>query len=168
MKVRRIAKDGAHGAVGSIIGMMAMERVSQAMYELEPKSTRDEEESLREKPPYRAMAEKIASAAGWNLTEDEAKRAGMALHWLYGMSWGALYGVVRRRVPIASRALGLPFAITFSLTGDEGMNWAAGTAPPPGTLPWQAHVRGLVAHVTFVAVTEILCRAAEAGPSERA
>lgn len=79
---------------------------------------------------------------------------GQVLHWGYGTAWGALYGVVRRGIPLLSSAAGLPFGIAFTLIGDEAMNTFAKLTPPTQEFPIDAHVRGLVAHIAWTATAE--------------
>jgi len=82
----------------------------------------------------------------------------MVLHWIYGMAWGVLYALLRRRAPLLRKALGLPFA----LVGDEIMNQVMGLTAPPKAWPIDAHFRGLVGHVAYAAAAEGTLRALDA------
>ena len=68
----------------------------------------------------------------------------MGVHWGYGIAWGALYGALHDRVPVLSKAAGLPFGVLFWLLGDEVMTTAMKLTPPPQAFPIDAHLRGLV------------------------
>lgn len=51
---------------------------------------------------------------------------------------------------------GLSFGTGFYLLVDEIGNPALGLTPGPGAFPWQAHARGLVAHLAFGVTTEVV------------
>lgn len=154
-----ILKDALLGALGGIAGTMAMGKLSSFLYKFESEEKKHKEETLRKQPPYQTMAEKMArNILNKELTDQQKKKAGMALHWAYGIGWGALYGVLRKRVPMLSKAAGLPFATAFTLIGDEGMNTAFGVTPPPREFPWEAHARGYAGHIAFTATLEAVSR----------
>lgn len=159
-----LAGDALAGATGGILGTLAMEKASQLLYGVESTAARKREEAIREEPPYQAMAAKILGLLGQDLPDEQVQKAGQVLHWAYGIGWGALYGIARRRAPVFAAGFGLPFAGSFALIGDELINWMARTAPPPQAFPWQAHARGFAAHAVFVAVAEIVCRGSASPP----
>ncbi len=70
------------------------------------------------------------------------------------MGWGVLYAALRRRLPVLRKGLGLPFGVLFALIGDEVMTQVLGLTAPPKAWPIDAHVRGLVGHVTYAAAAE--------------
>lgn len=161
MPEQTVIRDALAGALGGALGTVAMEQAGTALYALESEEKKRREEQLRREPPYKVMAAKAARAAGRELSEEQKKKAGMALHWAYGLGWGVLYGVLRRRSRPLAFAAGLPFAVLFFAIGDEGVNWALGTAAPPREFPWEAHARGLAGHIVFTAVAEVVCRGLE-------
>lgn len=159
---QNIFRDAAYGAVGGLIGSYAMEKVSSALYEREAPEKRQREEQLRKEPPFMVLAERLIRQSGLEVTRDRKQRLGKTIHWGYGMAWGALYGALRRRVPVLSRAGGLLFGIGFALVGDELMNAVMGLAAPPKEFPVDAHVRGLLGHVAFTAAADGTVRGLEA------
>jgi uncharacterized membrane protein YagU involved in acid resistance len=150
-----ILKDAAYGAVGGVIGTLAMGQISNFLYKFESEKSKKQEEKLRSEPPYQVMAEKvITKTLGKELSDNQKKKAGKVFHWGYGLAWGALYGVTRTRSPFLSKLAGLPFAIGFFLIGDEAMNGVMKTTGPLKEFPWEAHARGFVNHVAFTATTD--------------
>ena len=161
MPDQTLIKDALAGALGGALGTLAMEQAGTVLYAIESEDKKRREEELRAEPPYQVMAAKAARAAGRELSDEQKKKVGMALHWAYGLGWGVLYGVLRRRSRPLALAAGIPFAVLFFAIGDEGLNWALGTTPPPREFPWEAHARGLAAHIAFTAVAEVICRGLE-------
>ena len=153
------------GALGGFLGTRAMEPVTALLYEHEDEADKRREEELRKEPPFQTLAGRLLELVGVEPSEDRKKKLGMMVHWGYGIGWGVLYAFLRKRVPRLRMALGLPFGILFSIVGDEVMNTVMGLTAPPKAWPIDAHVRGLVGHVTYAAVAEGTCRAVEAACS---
>jgi uncharacterized membrane protein YagU involved in acid resistance len=150
-----LIKDAGIGALGGIAGTLIMGKLSTYLYKFESEERKKEEENLRSAPPYQVMAEKIVKkTTGKELANAQKMKVGKALHWGYGLAWGALYGVLRTRVPLVAKVGGLPFATAFFLTGDEAMNGIMKTTGPLKRFPWEAHARGFVNHVAFTATTD--------------
>jgi uncharacterized membrane protein YagU involved in acid resistance len=127
------------------------------MYERESQGARERENAARDgKTAYVAAAEKAAGVSGVELSDDQQKQAGSAIHWALGIAAGAAYGVMRRRFPAAAAMNGLPFGAGFFIVMDELMNPALGFTPGPTAFPWQAHARGLGGHLVFGAVSEAI------------
>lgn len=92
---------------------------------------------------------RAVDAAGQELSEDERKKYGSAIHWGLGVGAGAVYGALRDRVPGADWGNGLLFGTAFWALIDEGANTALGLTPGPSRFPWQTHARGLAGHLVF-------------------
>jgi uncharacterized membrane protein YagU involved in acid resistance len=94
-------------------------------------------------------AEKAASAVGTELSKEQRKQAGSAIHWALGAGAGAVYGALHGRVPGADAAGGLLFGTAFWLVIDEAANPLLGLTKGPMAFPWQTHARGLAGHLVF-------------------
>lgn len=150
-----LLKDAIYGGIGGVIGTLVMEQVASALYTLEAEEKKKIEEQIRPEPPFMTLARRLAAnASDGPPSEATIQRLGQAIHWGYGIGWGALYGVLHDRIPSLSRAAGLPFGIAFSLIGDELMTTAMKLTPPPQAFPIDAHVRGLAAHVAYTAAAD--------------
>ncbi len=116
----------------------------------------------------RGFVKLVAEAAGGRLLGAQvlADGAGEVIQ-AAALALRAGMTVLRRRSRPLAFAAGLPFALLFFAIGDEGINWALGTTPRPEAFPWEAHARGLAAHVVFTAVAEVVCRGLEARPPTR-
>jgi len=82
-----------------------------------------------------------------------ARRAG-PLRWGLGVGAGAVYGVVRPRVPFLSRKERMGFGSSFFVLIDEGLLSGLGFHPPPAAFPWNAETRGLAGHIVFGVVAD--------------
>ena len=155
MDMKKLFRDFAFGALGGIAGTVVMGRVSSWLYEYESEEKKKIEERLRKEDPPMVMARKLTEDVLHTPVSDQTReRLGSAIHWGYGMAWGGLYGILHDRVPFFAKAAGLPFALAFTLIGDEFMNTAMGLTPPPQEFPKEAHIRGTVAHYAYTAAAD--------------
>ncbi len=92
-------------------------------------------------------AGKLADATGMDLTPEQPHPAGIAVHYALGVVPGALYGPLRHRVVGLAAGQGLLYGLGLFLVNDELLNPLLGLASGPTEYPWQAHARGLVAHL---------------------
>ncbi len=137
-----------------------MGQVTSYLYERENKQARRQEDEAREgKTAYGVAAERAAEAVGQDLSEEQRKQYGSAIHWGLGAGAGAIYGVLRHRLPCADLGNGLLFGTAFWALIDEGANVALGLTPGPTAFPWQTHTRGLAGHLVFGLTAETVLRA---------
>ena len=147
---RSLIADIIDGAIAGAVATWVMGKATTVLYERENDAARQREDSARGgKTAYGIAAEKGAALVGKELSDEERKRYGEAIHWALGMGAGALYGALRPRSKVASTAGGLLFGAAFFLLMDEGANTALGLTPPPNAFPWQAHARGLAGHLVY-------------------
>ena len=159
MNKKTLVRDFAFGALGGLAGTIAMSKVSNWMYAYEGEENKKLEESLRKEDPPMVMSRKLTENVLRTPVSDETRmRLGSAIHRSYGMFWGGLYGVLHDRVPFFAKAAGLPFAVAFTLIGDEFMNTVMGLTPPPQEFPKEVHIRGAVAHYAYTATADDVFR----------
>lgn len=145
-----VLSDLVKGALAGVAATWAMGPVTTYLYEHESKEARETEDEARgNQTAYGVAAEKAADAVGVELSEDQRKQAGAAIHWVLGAGAGAAYGVLRNRLPGVGAAGGLLFGTAFWLAIDEGANYALRLTPGPTAFPWQTHARGLAGHLVF-------------------
>src|SRR6267143_3685203 len=112
----------AYGALAGVLATIAMEPVTEFLYEHEDDQHKKREEELRKQyDPLATLAARLIELVGAEPTEERKHRLATVLHWAYGMGWGILYARVRRRMPILRKGLGVPFGVLFALIGDEVM-----------------------------------------------
>ena len=144
-----------YGALAGTVATWMMGKVTDVLYEREDQSVRDREDNAREgETAYSVAAEKAANRLGTGLSKEERERYGSGIHWALGVGAGALYGLLRNRIPSPAFARGLLFGVAFWLVVDEGANYALGLTPGPTEFPWQTHARGLIGHLVYGTVAD--------------
>jgi uncharacterized membrane protein YagU involved in acid resistance len=149
MKIRRTLTDLTLAVIAGYAGTKAMEPVSMKLYELEPTHVREREDAARPGPPYQIAAEKISSALGMQLDDEQLGRASMALHYGLAIQWAPLYPLLRRRTDWSPLAAGLVTGAAMSILADELMTPAFGFSAPNSAYPLATHARGFSAHLVF-------------------
>ena len=82
------------------------------------------------------------------------RRAGSALHYVFGGITGALYGAAVERFPAGAIGRGAAFGAVIWLLADEIFVPATKLAKPPDEYPASAHAQSLTAHLVYGAATE--------------
>lgn len=155
-----IFADMAKGALAGAAATWVMGQVTGYLYDHEAKEARRQEDEAREgKTAYGVAAEKAAEAVGQELSEEQRKQVGSAIHWGLGAGAGAVYGALRIRLPGADLGNGLLFGAAFWALIDEGANVALGLTLGPTEFPWQTHARGLAGHLVFGVAADAALRA---------
>ncbi|MEA2603526.1 MAG: putative rane protein [Acidobacteriota bacterium] len=88
------------------------------------------------------------------LTRDEKKVAGPAVHYGFGILTGAIYGALAELNPAVTRGAGLPFGTAVWLGADEVAVPAFRLSGPPLSTPPSVHARALAAHLVYGLATE--------------
>ncbi|GGC66248.1 hypothetical protein GCM10011504_50260 [Siccirubricoccus deserti] len=164
-----IAADMLLGAVAGAVGVWVMDRVDWFMFRHEDPEARWRTQAVRpgEMDPAHVMANKAAEAAiGAELSPPQPHPAGVAVHYAIGIGPGALYGALRERAPVVGTGRGLLYGLSLFLVHDELLNAATGLSADPRRYPWQAHARGLVAHLVYGAVTDAVLDLLHQGRSQ--
>ena len=153
---RSLLSDMLKGAIAGAVGVIALDKVTWAMWDREdPRDLQREREARPgELDPAHVMANRMAEAMGTRLTPRQPHPAGIAVHYGLGILPGAAYGALRKRMPIVGAAGGMAFGLALFLMQDEGLNPVLGTSGLPGEYPWQAHARGAIGHLVLGAVTD--------------
>lgn len=144
------------GAVAGAVGTLALDAVTWFMWNREDPGALEQERRARPEglDPAHYVANKLARAAGTELSPKQPHPAGIATHFAIGVVPAALYGVLRKRIPQVRMGRGLVYGLTLFLMQDEIVNSVARISGGPMEYPWQAHSRGLVGHLVYGAVTD--------------
>jgi uncharacterized membrane protein YagU involved in acid resistance len=150
MPTKELIQDAALAGVAGYLATTVMEQFNMRAYPLEPPDDREREESVRPSPPFQLAAENLSERVmGVELDEDRAKKAGMAFHYLAGLSWTPVYLLLRRKLGWSPVASGLVSGASMSLLLDEIVTPAIGASAPNDRYPASTHVRAAAAHLVF-------------------
>jgi hypothetical protein len=95
---------------------------------------------------------------GRSLHGRDRRRAGGALHYLFGAMSGAMYGAAAELLPGVAAGRGLSFGAAVWLVADEIAMPVAGLAKAPNAYPLSAHAQSLAAHLFYGGATELVRR----------
>jgi putative membrane protein len=99
-------------------------------------------------------AGKVASAVGHPASFRQKKKAGPFVHYGFGATMGALYGVMQEIAPRAMRTLnpvvsGIGFGSALFIGADEVAVPALGLSGSPKKTPLSGHLHGLASHLVY-------------------
>jgi hypothetical protein len=153
---RNVAVDMVLGAIAGAAGVWVMDRVGWLMFDREDPAALAQEKRARRggRDVAHAMVVKVGDVTGLEVPRFKPNAAGLAVHYGLGMVPGALYAVARREVPALRAGNGALYGFALFAVNDEAAAPLLGVASGPTAYPWQAHVRGAVAHAVLSVVTE--------------
>ena len=151
------------GAVAGAVAVWAMDRVDWFMWRRVDPRARAQTTRVRPgcEPPSHALVSKMECFAGLKPTERQHDLAGNITHYAIGVAPAAGYALMREKLPGRGVSRGVVYGLSLFLVQDEAMNSLSGLAAKPSAYPWQAHARGLVAHLVYGVTTELLLNAME-------
>jgi hypothetical protein len=157
--MQQITSDALKGAIAGAVGVWVMDRLDWYMFNHEDPAARQQTQEVRPQgmDPAHVVTHRAADAAGMELSDKQLHSAGQAVHYGIGMAPAAVYGAFRHKLPVSSPGqdalYGLAYGAGLFLVQDEGINAATGISAKPQEYPWQAHARGLAAHLVLGLVT---------------
>ncbi len=150
MHIKTAIADVGIGVIAGYVGTKVMEPVSMKLYALESAEARRREDEVRPGLPYEIAARKITQLLGLQLPDTVVRSLGTYLfHYGLGMSWGAVYTLLRGRTRWNPVATGLGTGAAMSLLVDAGLTPLLGFSAPNRAYPLVTHLRGFVAHLVF-------------------
>lgn len=150
------------GIAGGIIAGAVTGQTNRVLDGFISRRQKARERAVRKASPHQLAGPMAAEAIlGRSLRGREEQLSQLAFGLLYGVGWGLIYAAVRRRIPQAGAAAGLPFAIPFFLLCDGMIAPLLGLSPPLRKVPWQPNAKELVNHAVWTATTELIQRRAE-------
>ncbi len=155
-KGRGLAAGAVKGAIAGAVGVWVMDQVGWGLYLREDRGALRQEQQARvgRRDVAHVAAGKLTGAVGLTLTPAQPHPAGIAIHYALGIVPGALYGSLRGRLTGIGAGRGLLYGAGLFLVNDEILAPVLGLASGPTAYPWQAHARGLVAHLALGVSTD--------------
>ena len=142
------------GAAAGYLAGQVMDKATTWYYERQSDASKQREQELLPEGAPLAAARRVAGLVGAEPTDDQAGQLALAMHQVLGQSYGVAAAALARR-GVSPVAAGLASGIGGFLVVDELANSLFFT-PPPQAYPVESHLRGVVGHVTFGAVTGLL------------
>ncbi len=163
-------KGAVAGFIGGLVGTWAMSEYqglwSKFVNGYEPQSAggrhdaRDWQEKNEDANANELAAQAVArETVGRELTEDELEVGAPLMHYAFGSTISAAYGVFSEHAPWASAGGGTGFGTLVWIGADEIAMPVIGWSQPR-KYPLESHLQSLTAHLVFGFVTDITRRAA--------
>ena len=145
------------GAAAGAVGTAALDSVDWFLWDREDPASKRQTEEVRPggEPPADVLVGRMENAAGAQASERTHHRRGVAMHYAIGIAPAVGYALAREKLPVKGVAGGALFGLGLWLLQDELLNSVTGLGAKPQDYPWQAHARGLAAHLAYGVVTEL-------------
>jgi hypothetical protein len=153
--------DLTKGAIAGATATWLMDAVTTQLLKQQSDEATAREEAVRPKGQHAVanFVDLVEERWGLELTDEQRATATKAIHYGLGVVPGAVYAVVRKRVPLVGATGGLLYGLALWAFMDEYVNTRLGLAADPGAYPAQTHGRGLVGHLVLGAGTDTILRA---------
>lgn len=122
----------------------------------------NESTSQAQEDPTMKAAGKLAALAGYELSQEQKKKAGPIIHYGFGAAMGATYGLMKEFAPTKVRALhpasiGGGYGTALFVGADEVMVPALGLSQPPQKSPLSSHIYGWASHLVYGLTLAFVC-----------
>lgn len=157
-----LGRDLVTGMAAGVLADVAVAQVDRLLSRFVSEEQKRRERAVREGSPHKVGGTKIGEKlTGRRFHEAEKRKAQVAFTVGYGLLWGAVYALVRRRAPLATSLLGLPYAVLFYLACDGFLAPLFRMSPGLQRIPWQFNAKELANHVAWTATAEAVHRGTE-------
>lgn len=145
------------GAAAGAAGTFMLDQADTFLWDHEDPASRDRTTAVRPngEPPSNVLVSRIEQLAGTKLKPEQHEQAGFATHYAIGVAPAIGYALLRDKLPGKGVGRGALFGLGLFLLQDELFNTVSGLGAKPRDYPWQAHARGLVAHLVYGVTTEL-------------
>ena len=151
------------GAAAGAVGTVALDSVDWFLLDREDPASKRRTEAVRPhgEPPADVLVGRIEDALGAEVDKETHQKRGAAMHFAIGIAPAVGYALARDRLPDLGIARGALFGFGLWLLQDEVLNSLTGLGAKPQDYPWQAHARGLAAHLAYGVATELALELAD-------
>jgi putative membrane protein len=139
----------------------ASEHLKSGEQESQSQNNRPQGQEQKEDATMKAAGKLAQAALGRDLSKQEKKKAGPAVHYLFGTFAGAVYGLIGEYLPLARVGFGTVFGATLFLLADELAVPALGLSGSATEAPLSSHLYGLSSHLVYGASAEGIRRGIE-------
>ncbi len=149
METKDLVTDAALVGVAGLGAAQVMGKATTFLYEQQSEQAKRQVDEVSYGGAYDVAAKKTAAVFGAELSEEQAAKAGMVLHYALAFGWVPVYMVLRRQFGMMPVRAGIASGLSMSLLVDEIGNPLLGFTPPPQAYPLAMHLRGLAGHLVY-------------------
>lgn len=142
-------RDAAVATGAGLLAAKVMSPATSKLYELQTEEAKKKETEASYGVAYTVAAKKTAGLVGVELSEEQAAKAGNALHYALGVGWAPVYMWLRRSRGWSPWGAGMAAGASMYVLVDEVSNPIFGFTPPPQKFPLVTHLRGLAGHFVY-------------------
>ena len=153
------------GACGGLAGSVAMNqfqrgwsKAARALASRQGSEKQSSRESGESEDATMKVADRLAHAAGRQLSHEQKKRAGTAVHYAFGTLMGGLYGIAAemrpRQVKRHAALSGMSFGASLFVGADELAVSKLGLSSGPA--PLSSHLYALASHLVYGVTTGLV------------
>jgi putative membrane protein len=153
-----IWKGAAAGIAGGLLASWIMNQFQTAMSRLAGEGDGQGSDSGGEDATVKTAERVSRGVFDHELSKEEKKTAGPAVHYAMGAVSGGIYGAVSELLPVARWGLGLPFGAAVWLLADEVALPALGLSKKPNEYPASVHAKALASHLVYGLSTDLVRR----------
>ncbi|MEZ0239764.1 MAG: DUF1440 domain-containing protein [Chloroflexota bacterium] len=148
--------DAVRGGLAGAVATWLMDLVTTGLYDGQSPEVTEREKAAQPngKSSVENLLDRIETETGFVVEPLQRPMVLQAMHYALGIGPGAVYGVLRNRLPLVGAARGLLFGLVVFAVNDEYMNTKLGLAGPIEAYPVETHWRGLVGHATLGVATD--------------
>jgi hypothetical protein len=149
VETKELITDAALVGLAGFGAAQVMGKATTFMYEQTTDEAKEQEENASYGVAYNVAAKKTAALAGKELSQEQASKAGNALHYALALGWVPVYMLARRRFGMTPFGAGVASGLSMAVLVDEIANPLLGFTPPPQKYPLVTHLRGLAGHLVY-------------------
>ena len=156
---KKLTETIVKGAISGGVGVIALDQVANYLYTHESKEALEKEKQVRaeigasEMGPVSIGVRKMTRVLQLDLNEKQLDAVATVIHYSLGVLPGAAFAVLLDRAPKTGAGKGTLYGLALFVLNDELLSVKLGWAAKPNRYPWQAHIRGLLAHVALGVAT---------------
>jgi hypothetical protein len=154
-----VITDAALVGIAGFGAAKVMSKATTFMYEQQSDEAKQQEKEESYGVAYTVAAKKTAALAGKELSQEQASKGGMALHYALALGWVPVYMVLRRKAGMTPFGAGAAAGLSMAVIVDEVANPLLGFTPPPQKYPLVSHLRGLAGHLVYGLSVAVLVEA---------
>ncbi len=158
MPTRSVWKGAAAGTVAGFAASWLMNQFQAAATKLKADNKEDEQKEQGSEDATMKAAAAIADALRIDLTKERKKQLGPVVHYAFGTSMGALFGVMTELYPSTKAGWGTAFATALFVGADELAVPLFGLGSSPTQTPLSSHLFAWASHLVYGTGTESVRR----------